>query len=176
MKPAAFKTTLEDLGLTPRTLAALLDTTERTVRHWEAGRKAVPDDAVTYVVQLGASFDCQAQEIADGVYDSRLNDQQDPMALVRFHAAEDWWTLSPHLRPLPLTCHAAILARVRERLLRGGVLLDVIYMDLNLYGKWLHGRQDTEMNRMLWAGTHHGAHGRREQASPASLSSGHPSS
>jgi hypothetical protein len=73
------------------------------------------------------------------------------VALVRYRADADLWRFRPDFRPLPVSCHAALLGRLRGALAEIGVLSRIVYMDPAQYEIWLDCRSDTEAMRAAWA-------------------------
>lgn len=52
MTPDAFRSELQRLGLTQAGAAKLLDVTDRTIRHWAAGSKPVPQAVALLLPKL----------------------------------------------------------------------------------------------------------------------------
>ena len=71
MAPLELRAVREFLGLTPQSLAAWLDVSERTVRHWEAGRYQVPDGVRVQVEGLEEFTGEAVGQLVAALHDAR---------------------------------------------------------------------------------------------------------
>ncbi|MFJ9799882.1 helix-turn-helix domain-containing protein [Streptomyces sp. NPDC101145] len=105
MTDAEFKVIREFLGLTGDWLAAHLGVSPRTVRHWEAGKYAIPDGVRIAIEEL----EVQTAEFIDGVVD-KLRDS-DADGLVTYRTDEEYHAAHPDV-PFPASWHRAVIARI----------------------------------------------------------------
>ena len=118
MTPAELKTLRESLGLPVQWLAERANVQRRTVEYWEAGRSKVPADVAETILRIDAQF-AEATRQALAVVDEQTAKQGQPPETVRLYRYRDdaeLWAARPDMRGLPVTAHAALLARVRTAL------------------------------------------------------------
>jgi len=115
LTPAEIRVLREYLGLSEMALAAYLQVTDRTVRHWEAGQTTIPAAAQDLMIHLAART---AETVEAIVRSSPLMDRPRPVLLTFRSDAE--FTAEHHLnepgRPLPASWHRALCARVAHRI------------------------------------------------------------
>lgn len=104
MSPAEFRVVREFLGLSGPWLARHLEVTDRTIRHWEAGRYPVPDGVREAVEKIAADADTA---VATGIAD--LRDVVDPVLLV---PATDQATPGTY----PATWYRAVAGRIAQQI------------------------------------------------------------
>ena len=122
MSPAELKTIRESLGLTAQWLADRSGVKLRTVQYWEAGRSRVPEDVAELILRIDAQF-TESTRQALAVVDEQTAKQGHPPETVRLYRYRDdaaLWAARPDMHGLPVTAHAALLARVRLALLARG--------------------------------------------------------
>lgn len=107
MSPAELRVVREFLGLSSSDLARHLGVTDRTVRHWEAGKYPVPDGVRLAVEKLEADT---ARFVAGVV--EKLMDYPDPV-VVTYRTDEEYHEAHPEI-PLPASWHRAVIARVAQ--------------------------------------------------------------
>lgn len=107
MTGVELKTIREWLGVSGDWLAAHLDVSSRTVRHWEAGRNATPDGVRLEVERLEA---VTAQYVAAGV--EALTGASDP-AVVTYYSDEQYRHAHPE-QEWPATWHRRVVARIAQ--------------------------------------------------------------
>jgi len=107
MTPAELRVVREFLGLTPEWLAGHLQVSARTVRHWEAGKYAIPDGVRLEVEDL----ERRTGEFVAGVVE-KLMDVPDPGVLTYRDDAE-YHAAHPEV-PFPASWHRAVVARVAQ--------------------------------------------------------------
>ncbi|KAF0646289.1 MULTISPECIES: helix-turn-helix domain-containing protein [Streptomyces] len=107
MNPAEFKVVREFLGLTGDWLAHHLEVSPRTVRHWEAGKYAIPDGVRLAIEDLEARTGEYVSQLIE-----KLLDLPEPGVITyrddaEYHAAhpESGW---------PASWHRAVVARVAQ--------------------------------------------------------------
>lgn len=154
MTPSELKTIREAIGLTVPDLAALAGVQERTVRYWESGRSAVPADVQDQVLKIDAWLTAQAREALATVraLAAEVGALPESIHLLRYRASADLWRFQPAYKPLPVTVHAAALARTRTALADLHVRSVIVYMEPAEYSRWLEGRPDSAELRAAWAG------------------------
>ncbi len=122
MTPAELKTIRESLGLPVQWLAERAGVQRRSVEYWEAGRSNVPADVEALLLKLDAQL-AEATRQALAVVDEQTAAQGHPPETVRLHRYRDdaaLWQARPDMHGLPVTAHAALLARVRAALMARG--------------------------------------------------------
>jgi len=107
MTPAELKVVREFLGLSSAALAKHLGVSDRTVRHWEAGKYPIPDGVRLEIEKLEAYT---AQFVAGVV--EKLMDIPDPV-VVTYRTDEEYHAAHPEI-PLPASWHRAAIARVAQ--------------------------------------------------------------
>jgi len=107
MTPAELKVVREYLGLSSAALAKYLGVSDRTVRHWEAGKYPIPDGVRLEVEKLEAYT---AEFVASVV--EKVMDISDPV-VVTYRTDEEYHAAHPEI-PLPASWHRAVIARVAQ--------------------------------------------------------------
>jgi len=151
---AELKTIRESCGLTVPDFASLVGVDERTLRYWESGKTA-PKTADIYDLLLGVNDRievCVAQAVQQVKAIIAAHGKPAEIALLRYRENADLWHYLPDWRPLPCTCHGAMLARTRSALADLHVATKIVYLDVPRYVAWLNGRADNSALRAEWAG------------------------
>lgn len=107
MTDAELRVLREHLGMTGDALAAYLDVSDRTVRHWEAGKYAIPAGVATTVRALAADTRDAVDELA-----AQLLTHPEPAAVV-YRTDAEYWAAEPTAQ-LPASWQRAVVGRVRE--------------------------------------------------------------
>lgn len=107
MTSAEFKVVREFLGLTGDWLAAHLDVSPRTVRHWEQGKYPIPDGVRLAIEGLEA----RTAVFVSGVIE-KLMDIPDP-GVVTYRTDEEYHAAHPEIG-FPASWHRAVCARVAQ--------------------------------------------------------------
>lgn len=107
MTSAEFKVVREFLGLTGDWLAAHLDVSPRTVRHWEQGKYAIPDGVRLAVGDL----EQRTAEFINGIV-GKLLDLPDP-AVITYRDDAEYHVAHPEIG-FPASWHRAVVARVAQ--------------------------------------------------------------
>lgn len=107
MTSAELRVVREYLGLTPEWLAGHLGVSARTVRHWEAGKYAIPDGVRLEIEDL----ERRTGEFVSGVVE-KLMDLPDPGVLTYRDDAE-YHAAHPEM-PFPASWHRAVVARIAQ--------------------------------------------------------------
>jgi hypothetical protein len=123
MTDAEFRVFREYLGLTGDWLAAHLDVTPRSVRHWEQGKHPVPDGVRLEIERL----EQQTAEFV-GALVAELLDVPDP-TVVTYRSDTDYHAVHPVI-PFPASWHRAVVARVAQEV----PALAIVYPDHALVG------------------------------------------
>ena len=129
MTSAELKTLRESLGLPVQWLSERANVQRRSVEYWEAGRSRVPADVAELLLQIDAQF-AEATRQALAVVDEQTAKQGRPPKTVRLYRYRDdaaLWEARPDMRGLPVTAHAALLARVRIALQDRGQSVAIEY-------------------------------------------------
>jgi transcriptional regulator with XRE-family HTH domain len=154
MTPAELKTIREAVGLSVPDLAALAGVQERSVRYWESGRSAVPDDVASIVTRLDQQLAGTTRQLVDLVREQiQAMGGQAPadIVLLRYRENADLWRFRPDMKPFPTATHGALLARCRAGLADLHVKTRIVYMEPDAYNQWLAGREDGDALRSEWA-------------------------
>lgn len=129
MTPAELKTIREACGLPQSWLAQRAGVNERTVRYWESGKSTVPDDVGALVAGIDATLDrAAAQALEQARTLATVHGAPAAVDLYRYGTDEELWAARPDMRGLPVTCHAALLARARRLLMAAGFATRVHWM------------------------------------------------
>jgi hypothetical protein len=129
MNPAEFKTISESLGLTAQWLADRFAVNLRTVQYWQSGERAnPPDDVCLELLEL----DRQINEAVERAYQAVIELKKsrglpEEVVLYRFREEVKLWKHHPEMDSLPLTCHSALLARLRRKLLQKKINVAIDY-------------------------------------------------
>lgn len=107
MTGVELKTVREWLGLPGDWLARHLDVTPRSVRHWEAGRSAIPDGIRLEVEHLEA---LTAQAVTVGV--EALMDAREPVVMT-YYSDEQYREREPGTT-WPAAWHRRVVARIAQ--------------------------------------------------------------
>ncbi|MFL4491585.1 helix-turn-helix domain-containing protein [Streptomyces sp. VTCC 41912] len=107
MTDAEFKVVREYLGLTGDWLAEHLEVSPRTVRHWEAGKYAIPDGVRLALEDLEA----RTAAFIEGVV-KQLMDMPDPK-MITYRSDAEYRAAHPEV-PFPASWHRAVVARVAQ--------------------------------------------------------------
>ncbi|WP_432124077.1 helix-turn-helix domain-containing protein [Streptomyces sp. C10-9-1] len=107
MTSAELRVVREWLGLTPEWLAGHLKVSARTVRHWEAGRYAIPDGVRLEIEDL----ERRTGEFVSGII-GRLMDLPDP-GVITYRDDDSYQAAHPD-REFPASWHRAVVARVAQ--------------------------------------------------------------
>lgn len=107
MTDAEFKVVREYLGLTGDWLAEHLEVSPRTVRHWEAGKYAIPDGVRLALEDLEA----RTGAFIEGVV-KQLMDMPDP-GVITYRSDAEYHAAHPEV-PFPASWHRAVVARVAQ--------------------------------------------------------------
>lgn len=107
MTPAEFKVVREFLGLTGDWLAAHLDVSPRTVRHWEQGKYAIPDGVRLAIEDLEA----RTGQFVGGIVE-KLMDLPDP-GVITYRDDAEYKAADPKSE-FPASWHRAVVARIAQ--------------------------------------------------------------
>lgn len=107
MTDAELRVVREYLGLSPEWLAEHLGVSARTVRHWEAGRYAIPDGVRLEIEDLEA----RTGQFVGGAVE-KLMDLPDP-GVVTYRTDAEYHAAHPEI-PFPASWHRAVVARIAQ--------------------------------------------------------------
>lgn len=153
MTPDELKTTREAVGLSVSQLAELAQVQERTVRYWETGHSAVPQDVAKLITQIDSDLNAAVQHALSDVQAAIASAGSLPeeIVLLRYREDADLWHYRADMKGLPVTTHAATLHRLRGRLANLHVASRIVYLNRADYEAWLGKREDGESFRAAWA-------------------------
>ena len=132
MSPAELKTLRESLGLTAQWLADQSGVRLRTVQYWESGeRQSVPDDVQALLRCIDAMHQRAAETAVAQVREvaKQAGALPETIELARYRTDAELWNAHPDYRPMPVTCHAAMLARTAQALRAAGISSTIDYAD-----------------------------------------------
>lgn len=151
MTGAELKTLRESMGLSVHWVARIMGVNDRTVNYWESGRFPQRRDMRDMMLDMEHILDT----LVDRHEEEILKMQSKDVVLLRYRTDEDLYRFQPDFRNtlLPVTYHAALLARLTKRLNKKGINTRIFYMDVEAYEEWLNGRPDSTALRSEW-GSH----------------------
>lgn len=150
MNGATLKTVREALGLPIAWLSQTANVQERTARYWEARLDDVPDDVRILFEQLER---VAAETVERGLSAIRAQIEAhgvpaEPILLVRYRDADGLGKYQTDMAGLPVTFHAAILARVRWAMQQEGVEVVIRALDAGAYEAWRRSTKQTDSPAM----------------------------
>ena len=182
MTGAELQTLREACHLSRDDLASLAGVQARTIKHWENGRAAVPDD----VADIVRKMDAQVQEAAAQELDlirARAHPSTQPGtfgAVLLRYKTEAGNLAGLDLFPATITPHHHLRGAIAARVMVGAkwlqdasggapALVRIVWFDVAQYGEWrtmqgLAGLRDSHELRQRWAG-----HAIEKQAIPHRL-------
>lgn len=107
MTDAELRVVREHLGLTGEWLAKHLGVSDRTVRHWEQGRYAIPEGVRLAIEQLEH---VTAQAVGEAV--QQLLDAPEP-TVITYRSDAEYRAAHPEI-PFPASWHRAVIGRVAQ--------------------------------------------------------------
>lgn len=131
MTSAELKTTRESLGLTADWLAKKAGVQLRTVRYWESGRNAVPEDVAKIMTDLQTWRDSAVAAMVQS-YEG-ATPKPDEIVLLRYRDDAQLWTHHPGFEGLPVTFHASALLAAQKALQAIGCRVKIVYMNSEAY-------------------------------------------
>lgn len=162
---AELQTLREACNLTREALAELVGVQARTIKHWENGRSAAPEDVAHTVKRLAfwvlrASAQTEAQARAMLAH-SALTAKSPPVdgagvVLLRYRQTADM-ALDDRLNGLRADVHAASVARVALALQASGHTARVVWFEPEAYAQWAAEQghtEDSSAHRAAWAAAH----------------------
>jgi len=128
MNSAAFKTLREAVGLSVSNVAKIAKVGERTVRYWESGRNQPPEDISQRLIEIDNQLE-QGVKYTLAFVDEMLakHGSIDEFNLLRYTDEKQLWKKHPEFKKLPVTTHAAYLARVKRALEDKGAVVNLTY-------------------------------------------------
>lgn len=153
MTGADLKTLRESLNLSAQELADILDIkAERSVRRWEDGSRAVPDDVAETVLELEDFVESLSKAWAK---EMPRTPSKSAMVLLRYESAEVFQRYQGQSIPYayPHRFHSAALGRLAREMRRGSRVLSIVSMDPEAYEAWRFqlGLEDDSSSRTKWA-------------------------
>jgi DNA-binding transcriptional regulator YiaG len=147
---AELKTLMESCGLTVADFAQIMGNRSRTVMRWLAASFPIPDDAANTIVGIDKKITQEAAHTAE-VAQAELGDRG--VVLIRFRDIEDLVLYRPESAELGLGVHGALTDRVRQALVRQGIVPRIVFMDRHAYEDWLDrvGKMHNEKTLAEWA-------------------------
>ena len=157
MNGAELNTLRRSLWLSRADAATIFGVNERTLRYWESGDWAVPDDVRDLVRKLDATLNA----MADAAWDHYGNLahlagrdwRQVEAVLLRYTSAADLAAVHPEFSGPLADCHAAGIDRTRQLLEAEGARVRIVGFRPDAYAAWIaeHGMADDSASRAAWA-------------------------
>ena len=147
------KTIREGLGLSVPSLAKLANVQERTVRYWESGKNPVPTDVAALINKIDNEIQKTSDQALLHFIDSKTSTNNvKNVVLLRYKTDEDLWQYQESFTPLPATCHAAMLNRVRLGIIKNGGTVQIVFFEPEKYEIWRNkqGLADSAGTRAAW--------------------------
>jgi transcriptional regulator with XRE-family HTH domain len=130
MTGAEFKTIREACGLSVQDLAKIIRVEERSIRYWEAGKQSPrSSDVAETLLAIDRRLDATAEAVLQLV--KSAPEKPAEIALLRYREDGDLWAAMPEWKPLPVTCHAAGIARSRAALADLHIKTCIMYFELS---------------------------------------------
>ena len=123
MSAAEFKTLREAAGLSISTLVKVIDVDERSIRKWESGKKNVPQDVFDQVVAI----DQLITDTANAEFENVKGHAGQSVVLYRYVDQDDLYEAFPDFDGLPIMSYAAVIYRLRQKLLDAGFSVSIEY-------------------------------------------------
>lgn len=151
MTGAELKTLREGLNLSAQELADILSIkAERSVRRWEDGSRAVPDDVADAVEAIDRGTDALARAWAESLGRKKR-------AVMLRYDDQATWERYQHAFDLPwkhaFRIHSAALGRLRRTAAAKGGTVRLVSMDAEAFEAWrfMGGLEDSLETRAQWA-------------------------
>lgn len=108
MTPAELRVVREFLGFSVPALAAHLEVSERTVRHWEEGRYQIPDGTRLEIERIEVETDDYVEAVVEALSAAQTPDGA--LAVSVYPTDEDYRAVDP-TSPYPASWHRSVIAR-----------------------------------------------------------------
>ena len=157
MNGTELNTLRRSLWLSRADAATLFGVNERTLRYWESGDWAVPDDVRDLVRKLDAALNAMADAAWDHYGNLAHLAGRDWRAveavLLRYADAADLAAVYPEFAGALADCHAAGIDRARILLEGEGARVRIVAFKPDAYAAWIadRGMTDDSASRSAWA-------------------------
>lgn len=143
----------ESLGLSVEWVAEQAGMSANSIKNIESGEKAAPQVVIDLLKQIDGMIDSSVNQATEQIAEAErltgaLPEQLD---LVRYNNDADLWRYQPEFKPLPATCHAALINRLMDKIKPLGVPIHLVWLRPEEYETWLNGREDNSEMRAMWA-------------------------
>jgi hypothetical protein len=149
MYTSKLKEIREALGLSMVWVAFVEDVHAEEVFAWETGRKPVPDKLLLMLETLEDRF----VALTSLAIEQYMAEPSEVVAYLRYYNDTDLWRYMPEFRPLPASCHRALIQRIVTALTETGAKAYAVYMLPIRYEAWRveNGLPDCDETRSIWA-------------------------
>ena len=108
----------ESLGLSVEWVAEQTGMSANSIKNIESGAKKAPQSVMNFLKQIDAMIDNSVNQVVEQIVKAErltgtLPEQLD---LVRYNDDVDLWHYQPEFKPLPATCHAALINRLMDKI------------------------------------------------------------
>ena len=143
----------ESLGLSIEWVAEQTGMSANSIKNIESGAKKAPQSIMNFLKQIDDVINQSVNQAAEQITEAErltgaLPEQLD---LVRYNNDADLWRYQPEFKPLPATCHAALINRLMDKIKPLGVPIHLVWLRPDEYETWLNGREDSQKMRAMWA-------------------------
>ncbi|SPY08184.1 DUF4447 family protein [Oligella urethralis] len=143
----------ESLGLSTEWLAKHAGLSINEIQQIESGEKAAPQVVIDLLKQIDGMIDNSVNQATEQIAEAErltgtLPEQLD---LVRYNDDVDLWHYQPEFKPLPATCHAALINRLMDKIKHLHIPIHLVWLRPHEYETWLNGREDSQKMRAMWA-------------------------
>lgn len=143
----------ESLGLSVEWVAEQTGLSINEIQQIESGAKKAPQSVMNFLKQIDDVINQSVNQAAEQIAEAErltgaLPEQLD---LVRYNNDADLWRYQPEFKPLPATCHAALINRLINKIKPLGIPIHLVWLRPEEYETWLDGRPDSSEMRAMWA-------------------------
>ena len=132
MTGAEFKTIREACGLSVQDFSKIIGVEERSIRYWESDKHTPrTNDVADALLKIDAFLEQTAHTVLQFV--KSAPELPADIVLLRYREDGDLWAAMPEWKPLPVTCHAAGIARTRAALADLHVKTRIVYFEPDQY-------------------------------------------
>lgn len=147
------KELIESLGLSTEWLAKHAGLSINEIQQIESGDRKAPQTVIDLLNQIDDNINNVIAQVVEQIgEEERLTGAlPEQLDLVRYNNDADLWRYQPEFKPLPATCHAALINRLMDKIKPLGVPIHLVWLRPDEYETWLNGREDSQKMRAMWA-------------------------
>ena len=143
----------ESLGLSIEWVAEQTGMSANSIKNIESGAKKAPQSIMNFLKQIDDVINQSVNQAAEQITEAErlTGDLPERLDLVRYNNDFDLWRYQPEFKPLPATCHAALINRLMDKIKPLGIPIHLVWLRPDEYETWLNGREDNSEMRAMWA-------------------------